>query len=131
MAGRVAPMPMEETEALTAVRSTIGKDDDCDPYLKINIPSLRQTRQTMHKTHDRNPDWNETLTFHGVTGRSELLDIAVMVRACPARRTLAARREQPLVRSLDRVRLLRPRSRAGPRCHVKGRQAGPADLPRG
>lgn len=76
MAGKVAPIPMEEeTEAL---KTTMSKEEDCDPYLKISIPSLRQTRETKHKTHDRNPDWNETLTFHGVTGRTELLDIAVM-----------------------------------------------------
>jgi Ca2+-dependent lipid-binding protein len=88
MAGKVAPMPTEEMEALKETTSTMSKDDDCDPYLKITIPSLRQTRETKHKTHDRNPDWNETLTFHGVTGRSELLDISVMVRACSAPRSM-------------------------------------------
>lgn len=99
MAGRVAPMPMEETEALKTASTTITKDDDCDPYIKISIPSLRQTHQTHYKNHDRNPDWNETLTFRGVTGRTELLDIAVMVRACralpPPRSAPRAARAQP------------------------------------
>jgi hypothetical protein len=79
---QIAPAPMEEeTDALARSNSQMEADDDCDPYLKITIPSLRQSRETKHKTHDRNPDWNETLTFHGVTGRTELLDIAVMVCA--------------------------------------------------
>ena len=59
--------------ALSPVGSVLGdagEDDDCDPYLKISIPSLRQTKHTKHKTHDRNPDWGEQLTFHGVTGRT-------------------------------------------------------------
>ena len=67
--------------ALSPVGSVLGdagEDDDCDPYLKISIPSLRQTKHTKHKTHDRNPDWGEQLTFHGVTGRTELLDITCM-----------------------------------------------------
>lgn len=85
----VAPEPMEpaETDKLKATNSKMEAEDDCDPYLKISIPSLRQEKRTEHKEHDRNPDWNQTLTFHGVTGRTELLDIAVMVRGCrPARR---------------------------------------------
>jgi hypothetical protein len=95
MAAKVAPMPME-TEALKETSSSITKDEDCDPYIKISIPSLRQTRETKHKTHDRNPDWNETLTFHGVAGRTELLDIAVMVGALLAPKSMprASVREQ-------------------------------------
>ena len=96
MAAKVAPIPMEETEALKETSSSMTRDDDCDPYIKITIPSLRQTRETKHKTHDRNPDWNETLTFHGVTGRTELLDIAVMVGAVFALKSIprASVREQ-------------------------------------
>eukprot|EP01043_Picozoa_sp_COSAG02_P114358 COSAG02_NODE_50657_length_319_cov_0.704545_1_plen_46_part_10 len=46
MAAKVAPIPMEETEALKETSSSMTRDDDCDPYIKITIPSLRQTRET-------------------------------------------------------------------------------------
>ena len=78
---KVAPEGAAEAAPLSPVGSVLGdagEDDDCDPYLKISIPSLRQTKHTKHKTHDRNPDWGEQLTFHGVTGRTELLDITCM-----------------------------------------------------
>jgi hypothetical protein len=70
-----------ETDALTAVGPHAGgltAGQDCDPFLKITIPSLRQSRQTRHQTATRNPDWDETLEFTGVTGTQEVLDIRCM-----------------------------------------------------
>lgn len=109
---QVAPAMMdgeEEIEPLQRATSSIQDGEDCDPYIKITIPSLRQSRETSHKPHDRNPDWNETLTFHGVTGRTELLDIAVLVRCLAPARTAA--QEPPLLpkRASDAPRPL-PRS---------------------
>ena len=52
-----------------------NKTWDCDPFLKITIPSLRQTQSTDHINSTRNPDWNQTLTFTGVTGKQEILDM--------------------------------------------------------
>ena len=59
-----------------------AQSEDCDPYLQISIPSLRQSRHTRYIQRNRNPDWNETLAFTGVTGRMEMMDIRCMVRTC-------------------------------------------------
>ena len=54
---------------------------DCDPFLVLSIPALRQTRQTRCIRRTRNPEWNETLQFTGVTGRQEILNIRCFVRS--------------------------------------------------
>jgi hypothetical protein len=91
MAISVVPQPHEETNEETQAVSALGAkqdDEDCDPYLQISIPALRQSRKTRYIEHDRNPDWNETLTFTGVTGRMEMMDIRCMVSTRCARQPL-------------------------------------------
>ena len=94
----VAPAPMEKSVASSEADSLMDKSalgdmaddddhaEDCDPFLRISIPALRQSKRTRYLKGNRNPNWDETLTFSGVTGRMEMMDIRCMVRcrrSCP------------------------------------------------
>ena len=57
--------------------SLVAVSQDCDPYLRLSVPSIDQSQSCKFVEKTRNPDWNELLTFSGVVAPS-ILEIQVM-----------------------------------------------------